>query len=94
MFMNDRTTGQFIWAMPFPYDAPNFLISKIDVATGKTYINTDLILKEPGDRKTICFFNTKSYWAMSYHPGMNALFVPYIDNCLDNSRAAPASFST
>ena len=87
----DRTSGQFLWANPFPYDDPNFLISNIDVKTGKTTINWDVVLKQPGERHVICAYNTKSYWPMSYHPGKNSLYVPYVDNCLDMTRAAPAS---
>lgn len=34
----DRSTGQFLWATPFPFDVPNFVISTIDVKTGRTYI--------------------------------------------------------
>jgi len=89
IFALDRTSGQFLWANPFPYDDPNFLISNIDVKTGRTTINWDVVLKQPGERHTICAYNTKSYWAMSYHPGKNALYVPYVDNCLDMTRAAP-----
>src|SRR4029453_12712868 len=62
-------------------------ISNIDVKTGKTTINWDVVLKKPGDRHVICAYNTKSYWAMSYHPGKNSLYVPYVDNCLDMTRA-------
>ena len=25
LWVNDRDTGQFLWAMPFPYDTPNFI---------------------------------------------------------------------
>jgi alcohol dehydrogenase (cytochrome c) len=28
---------------------------------------------------------------MAYHPGVNSLFVPYTDNCMDMTAAAPAS---
>jgi alcohol dehydrogenase (cytochrome c) len=87
----DRTTGQFLWANPFPYDTPEFLISKIDVTTGKTYINESVLVDAPGKRRTVCFWNTKSYWPMAYHPGVNSLFVPYTDNCLDMTAAAPAT---
>ena len=87
IFALDRTSGQFLWANPFPYDDPNFLISNIDVKTGKTTINWDVVLKKPGEQHIICAYNTKSYWAMSYHPGKNALYVPYVDNCLDMTRA-------
>jgi alcohol dehydrogenase (cytochrome c) len=87
MFVLDRTSGQFLWANPFPYDDPRFLISNIDVKTGKTTINWDDVLKQPGERHLICAYNTKSYWPMSYHPGKNSLYVPYVDNCLDMTRA-------
>jgi alcohol dehydrogenase (cytochrome c) len=85
----DRATGQFLWATPFPRDVPEFLISNIDGRTGKTYINWDLVLKEPGDRHTVCFWNTRSYWPTAYHPDKNALYVPYVDNCLDMTAAGP-----
>jgi PQQ-dependent dehydrogenase (methanol/ethanol family) len=88
IFALDRTSGQFLWANPFPYDDPNFLISDIDVKTGKTTINWNVVLKNPGEQHIICAYNTKSYWAMSYHPGKNALYVPYVDNCLDMTRAS------
>jgi alcohol dehydrogenase (cytochrome c) len=83
MWALDRNSGQFLWASPFPYDHENFLISNIDGKTGKTYINYDLVMKKPGDRHTICFWNTKSYWPMSYDADNNSLYVPYNDNCLD-----------
>jgi alcohol dehydrogenase (cytochrome c) len=79
----DRNSGQFLWANPFPYDNPNFLISDIDVKTGRVTINYDLVMKKPGDHHVICFWNTKSYWPMSYHPGTNSMYVPFNDNCLD-----------
>ena len=55
----------------------------IDVETGKTYLNWDLVLKKEGDRQIVCFENTKSYWPMAYHPGQNSLFIPFHDSCLD-----------
>jgi alcohol dehydrogenase (cytochrome c) len=87
----DRATGQFLWATPFPYDTPEFLISSIDVRTGKTFINEKVLVDAPGKRRTVCFWNTKSYWPMAYHPRLNSLFVSYNDNCLDMTAAAPAS---
>jgi len=90
IFALDRTSGQFLWANPFPFDDPNFLISNIDVKTGRTTINWDVVLKQPGERHVICAYNAKSYWPMSYHPDKNSLYVPYVDNCLDMTRAAPA----
>ena len=83
LWVLDRATGEFLWAMPFPYDGPEFNISHIDVETGKTYINWDVVFQKDGDRRLICSFNTKSYWPMAYHPGNNSLYVPYHDSCLD-----------
>jgi len=89
IWVNDRATGEFIWAMPFPYDTPNFIISDIDVETGATRINWDVVLTEPGANRTICYWNTRNYWPSSYHPGLNALYIPYFDYCLDMTRADP-----
>jgi len=89
LFALDRSDGKFLWAMPFPYDTPRFLISRID-PDGKTWINEDLIVDIPGERHIICAYNTKSYWPMSYHPGKNSLYIPYVDNCLDMRSANPA----
>jgi alcohol dehydrogenase (cytochrome c) len=91
MWALDRTSGQFLWANPFPYAEPNFLISDIDVKTGRTTINWDLVLKQPGEQHVICAYNTKSYWPMSYHPGKNSFYIPYVDACLDMTRAAPGA---
>jgi glucose dehydrogenase len=74
--------------MPFPYDTPNFILSDIDVRTGATRINMDLVFKEPGDRHTICYYNTRSFWPTAYHPGLNSLFVPYVNHCLDMTAAS------
>lgn len=81
----DRATGQFLWATPFPYDTPDFILSGIDVKTGKATINKDKIMTKPGDRHTVCFFNTRSYWPTAYSPVTNSLYVPFIDNCLDET---------
>jgi alcohol dehydrogenase (cytochrome c) len=79
----DRGTGQFLWAAAFPWDVPNYNVGNIDVATGRTEINWDLVFKKEGERKTICFHNTKSYWSTAYDPRRNALYIPYHDACLD-----------
>jgi alcohol dehydrogenase (cytochrome c) len=89
LFALDRNDGKFLWAMPFPYDTKRFLISRID-PDGKTWINEDLLVDIPGERHVICAYNTKSYWPMSYHPGKNSLYIPYVDNCLDMRSANPA----
>src|SRR5207248_156188 len=44
----------------------------------------------PGEHHVICAYNTKSYWPMSYHPGKNSFYIPYVDDCLDMTRAVPA----
>ena len=54
VFEIDRGTGQFLWATPFPYDDPLFLISNIDGKTGKVTINYDLVNKKPGEEHIIC----------------------------------------
>jgi alcohol dehydrogenase (cytochrome c) len=86
----DRATGQFLWATPFPYDTPDFILSGIDVKTGKATINKDKIMTKPGDRHTVCFFNTRSYWPTAYSPVTNSLYVPFIDNCLDETAKGEA----
>lgn len=88
----DRAKGEFLWATPFPYDVPEFHISRIDVETGKTYINWDVVFKKDGDRHTICFSNTKGYFPMAYHPGKNSLYIPYNDHCLDMEAKMDTSF--
>jgi alcohol dehydrogenase (cytochrome c) len=83
----DRITGQFLWATPVPFDVPNFLISKIDVKTGKTYINWDVVSTKPGETHVVCFHNTRSYWPTAYSPANNSLYFPYLDNCLEMTSA-------
>jgi alcohol dehydrogenase (cytochrome c) len=89
VFMLDRVTGQFLWANPFPFDAPNFLISSIDGKTGRVTINKDLISTGPSERQVICYWNTRSYWPTAFHPTLNALYVPYVENCLDRTTPGP-----
>ena len=90
VFELDRATGQFLWATPFPYDDPNFVISDIDVKTGKTTLNWNIVFKQPGEHHVVCYWNTRSYWPTAYHPGTNSLYVSYIDNCRDLTTAGPA----
>ncbi|MBN1240799.1 MAG: PQQ-binding-like beta-propeller repeat protein [Gammaproteobacteria bacterium] len=89
IWVNDRASGEFLWATPFPYDTPNFILSDIDVETGVTHINEALVLKEPGANSLVCYWNTRSFWPTAYHPRLNALYVPYVDHCLDMTRAVP-----
>ena len=88
LFVNDRNDGQFLWAMPFPFDGPNFLIKDIDVRTGRVYANDAVMFTGPSQRHVVCAWNTRSYWPTAYHPGQNALYVPYLDNCLDMTTAS------
>jgi alcohol dehydrogenase (cytochrome c) len=90
IFALDRTNGQFLWANPFPFDDPNWVISDIDPKTGKTTINWNNVFKTPGEHHVVCFWNTRSYWPTAYSPGTNSLYVPYIDNCRDLTTAGPA----
>ena len=51
LFVNDRETGEFLWADPFPFESTErFVISDVDVETGTTYINMDLVAREEGDQ--------------------------------------------
>lgn len=91
----DRHSGEFLWASPFPYDVPQWPIESIDPASGRVHIREELVFREPGESKTICFWNTRSYWPTAYHPGTNSLFTSYIDACRvlnSASDEAPASW--
>jgi alcohol dehydrogenase (cytochrome c) len=90
IFELDRATGEFLWASPFPFDTPEFVISDIDVHTGKTTMNWNLVFKQPGEQHVICYWNTRSYWPTAYHPGTNSIYTSYIDNCRDLTLAGPA----
>ena len=48
IFALDRRNGQFLWASPFPFDAPNFLISNVDGKTGKVYAQSGPAVPRPG----------------------------------------------
>lgn len=89
LWVLDRETGEFLWATPFPFDTGNFFLSDIDVDTGITHINQQLLVDEPGERQLVCYLNARSFWPTAYHPGKNALYVPYIRNCLDMTSANP-----
>lgn len=87
LFALDRDDGEFLWATPFPFDTPAFGIGDIDVETGAVDINWDLVFTEPGEQKTVCYWNTRSYWPTAYHPGTNSLYTSYIDNCREITAA-------
>ena len=90
IFVLDRNNGDFLWASPFPADAPEFVVSGIDTKNGKTSLNWDLVFKQPGDHHVICYWNTRSYWPTAYSPTTNSLYVSYTDNCRDLTLAGPA----
>src|SRR5260370_7344790 len=83
IFALDRETGQFLWAAPFPDDVATVNMKAIAVETGRTHINDAIVFKKDGDRSIGCYQNTRSYWATSYDPKNNALYVPFQDACLD-----------
>jgi PQQ-dependent dehydrogenase (methanol/ethanol family) len=96
IFALDQHTGQFLWAAPFPYDVPNLNMKAIDVDSGRTHINDALVFKKDGDHSIGCFQNTRSYWATSYDPKNNSLYVPFQDACLDMTAdsSKPLGFSS
>jgi PQQ-dependent dehydrogenase (methanol/ethanol family) len=82
MFAVSQQSGQFLWARPFPFDDPNINMSVVDVKTGKTAVNPDKVFKKDGDKIVGCYHNTRGLWQIAYHPGKNALYVPFHDQCL------------
>jgi alcohol dehydrogenase (cytochrome c) len=83
MWVLDQATGEFIWAMPFPVDVPQFNITNINLETGATEINWDNVFKEDKDSVLTCFHNTRGYWPMAFSPKTNAVYVAYHDYCLE-----------
>jgi alcohol dehydrogenase (cytochrome c) len=81
IFVNDAATGEFLWATPFPFPTPDMLLKDIEVKTSVTEINWDLVARRPNQPRIICYWNTRSYWPTSYHPGTHSLYTSYIDNC-------------
>ena len=86
LFVNDRETGEFLWATPLPYtDTDRFVIRDIDVETGSVYINMDLVAREVGQRFVICGHNVKGWWSWSYSPVTGLLYIPINRSCLDQT---------
>ena len=86
LFVNDRETGEFLWATPFPYDdTERFVISDIDVETGAATINMDLVAREFGDQFIICGHNIKGWWSWSYSPVTGLLYIPINRSCLNQT---------
>lgn len=82
LWVLDRSTGEFLWGISFPADDPRFHIADVDGRTGKTSIRRDTVLTRDKEEHTLCFSDTKGYYPMAYHPGENALYIPYHDTCL------------
>lgn len=87
LFVLDRSDGSFLWGLPFPYDVPEFAIADVDAATGTVQINRELVFRERGETKTVCYWNTRSYWPTAYHPGTNSLYTSWIDACRELTTA-------
>lgn len=86
LFVNDRETGEFLYADPFPFDTTEqFVISDIDVETGAVSINMDLVARESGDQFVICGHNVKGWWSWSYSPMTGLLYVPINRSCLNQT---------
>jgi alcohol dehydrogenase (cytochrome c) len=82
LWVMDRGTGEFLWGIPFPStDTPLFHIADVDGTTGKTTIARNSVLTEDKQQHTLCFSNVKGYYPMAYHPGENALYIPYHEEC-------------
>ena len=94
MFAVSQTTGQFLWARPFPFDDPHVNMSVSDLKTGRTRANPETLFKRDGETITGCYHNTRGLWQIAYHPGTNSIYVPFHDQCLsmqaDNS--APSGY--
>ena len=89
LFALDADTGEFLWANPFPFDVENFHIRDINIETGEVFPNFELGFLEPGDQSVSCFWNTNSFWPSAYHPITNAVYVPWVDVCLDMTAGDP-----
>ena len=86
LFVNDRETGEFLWASPLPYTSTErFVIRDIDVETGAVYINMDLVAKELGQRVVVCGHNVKGWWSWSYSPVTGLLYIPFNRACVDQT---------
>ncbi len=86
LFVNDRATGEFLWATPFPYTSTErFAIRDIDPATGQVFINMDLVAREVGQQVIICGHNVKGWWSWSYSPLTKLLYIPVNRACLNQT---------
>jgi alcohol dehydrogenase (cytochrome c) len=82
-----------LWANPWPYDVPKFFIKNID-EKGIVYMNEDVMVPKSNMTNTVCFFNTRSYWAQGYSPTTNSLYVPFVDTCNEEKLGDPGTRSS
>ena len=95
LFVLDRKTGEFLWAMPLPYTSTErFVIRDIDVETGQVFINMDLVAKELGQQFVICGHNVKGWWSWSYSPLTKLLYIPINRACLNQTANAQSISGT
>jgi alcohol dehydrogenase (cytochrome c) len=81
----DRTTGKFLWGSAFPAMVPEYHLSSVDPKTGQAFINWDLVHKAWHTKVVLCYQNTKGWYNMSYSPVTNYLYIPWNDNCLEQT---------
>src|SRR5215510_13334110 len=81
----DRQTGKFLWASAFPQFVPEFHLSYVAPETGQAFINWDRVHKRWGEKVTVCYHNVKGWYPMSYSPVTNYLYIPWNDNCLNQT---------
>lgn len=95
LFVNDRETGEFLWATPLPYTSTErFVIRDIDVETGQVFINMDLVAKELGQQFIVCGHNVKGWWSWSYSPLTKLLYIPIKRSCLNQTANAQSISGT
>jgi len=87
LWVLDRGTGQFLWGISFPVETPLFHLSDVDGATGRVSISQDTIMTGDNQEHKVCFSNTTGYFPMAYHPGENAMYIPYHDTCVKRTSA-------
>ena len=94
LFVNDRSTGEFIWATPFPSDSPEFHLGRVDIETGKTYLNWDLVSKgNPGDKRIMCYQDAVGYFPPAYNPTKNSIYIPYEEMCVEQTINSQGTFT-
>jgi len=83
----DRKTGEFLWARP---TTPQNVVSKIDGATGEVTVNPETVFTKTGETRNVCPISGggKNWWAGSYSPVTNAMYMPLQNICGDVTATA------